>query len=196
MSFTAEQKRWLSDEIARQMNVVLPGETGGTSADSQSEDIAKMFPGAPTNESRPVMHPYGFASRARRGVMSVVARMGAHLGNRFTIGHRDSERPTDLEEGESAQYSAGGYRIYSRNGGLFVGKMVDGALVLERVVVGDTLRDLIVAMLDEIAAHRHVGNEGFLTDPPNNAGAFGDLKDSYVGEKPAILAADDGRFAT
>lgn len=99
--------RFIREEIRRQVNIVLPAVAGETS-DVETESIEELFPGMPTITERPVMHPYGFASRAPRGTASVVARVGEHTGNRMVIGHRDKDRPEDLEAGEAALYNENG----------------------------------------------------------------------------------------
>lgn len=113
-------KRFVREEIARQLNVILSGQSEGT-ADVATESIGKLYPGSPTIIDRPVMHPYGFASRAREGAIQVTAKQGASPENRMVLGHRDSERPTDLEAGEATVYSSGGWSVKVLNGSIVIG---------------------------------------------------------------------------
>lgn len=101
----ADTIRFIREEVKRQTNIILSGKSGTN--DGTKEDIQEMFPKMPTIEDRPVMHPYGFASRAPKGTIQVVARQGDHIGNRLVLGHRASDRPT-LGAGESAIYNEHG----------------------------------------------------------------------------------------
>lgn len=102
-------KRFVRDEIKRQLNIILTAQAG--SNDNETETIENLFPGSPSIPERPVMHPYGFASRAPSKTLSVVAKHGADPSNRMILGHRDKNRPTDLEAGEAIIYSEDGNRI-------------------------------------------------------------------------------------
>ena len=113
---TSELMAAIREEIRRQVQVILHGETGTNTA--EDEDIANLVPGMPTITARPVMHPYGFASRAPAGTIQVIGRVGEHASNRFVLGHRAADRPADLEVGETALYSADGDIIYVRNGSI------------------------------------------------------------------------------
>jgi phage gp45-like len=114
---TPDVQRFVREEIKRQLNVILSGQSDGT-ADVETESIASMFPGSPTIADRPVMHPYGFASRASRGTIQVVGKQGADPSNRLVLGHRDSQRPTDLDEGEAVLYSSAQWAVYARADGV------------------------------------------------------------------------------
>lgn len=121
MNMTPEMKRFVREEVARQLNVILSGVCEGTEADAQSESIGALYPGSPTIENRPVMHPYGYASRAPKGVLQVTAKQGASPQNRLVIGHRDADRPDDLEEGETEIYSSGGWSVRVKNDSIIIG---------------------------------------------------------------------------
>lgn len=105
----AEIRREIRMEVERHANTILHGRAGSNTV--EGEDIDEMFPGMPTQEKRPVMHPYGFASRAPRGILAIIGRIGAHFGNRFILGHRDSGRPMGLQEGEAAIYNKFGHQM-------------------------------------------------------------------------------------
>lgn len=98
-------------ELARQLNIILTGKTANSTGDTASEDIKEMYPGMPTIEVRPVMHPYGFASRAIDDTISVVAMQGAQKQNRVIIGHRDGKRPKLDDAGDVILYDGTGKHI-------------------------------------------------------------------------------------
>ncbi len=108
----AEMVRAVRQEVARQLNVILSGQAGENTA--EKETIDNLFPGSPSIKDRPVMHPFGFVSRATKGTISVVGRQGASPENRLVLGHRDPKRPTDLEEGEALLYASDGETVISR----------------------------------------------------------------------------------
>lgn len=180
-------KRWIVNEIRRQLKIITAGEAGTTTM--TTETINNLMPGHPAIEARPIMHPYGFSSRAPQGTISVTAQMGEHPGNKMTLGHRDKSPPS-LDEGESVQYSFGGYRVVAKNGELFVGKGVD----LEHVVVGETLKALLISLITHINAHTHLGSlPGFPTGVPINAADFTADQANYL-DNDKILAKDGGRY--
>ncbi len=178
----AELLNFMRREIASMMNIVLNGQT--VNAQTDTESIGAMFPGMPTVQDRPLVQPYGFHSLAPDGTLSINARVGAHFGSRYVIGHRDSRRPT-IGTGESVQYSFGGYRIRVFNDSIQLGK----GDVYETAVVGNTLAALLGAMLDAIALHGHPA----FGAPPANAAVFTALKATYV-DSGKILAQDGGGF--
>lgn len=168
------------------MNIITGGAAGETT--KTTESIQEIYPGHPTIENRPVVHPYGFVSRAKKGTLAVTAQQGSHPGNKMTLGHRNPNAP-DIDEGESAQYSSGGYAVRVYNNQIQVGK--NG--VYETVVVGETLKAFLITIVDLIVAHTHLGNLGFPTGVPVNAAAFTSAKDESVANDK-ILAKDGGRF--
>lgn len=181
----SEDVAFMRAEIKRQVQIILFGTTGNTTPDAQTEDIQQMTPGMTTITSRPVMHPYGFASRAPTNTLSVVTRCGDHAGNRMVMGHRDAKKPAVANPGESAQYSAGGYVFRCQNGKVTVEKNGE----VETFVVGDTLSELLGQFLQAIAIHTHAAPG----TPPTNAVTFTDLKENFVDNK-MILAEDGGRY--
>lgn len=183
----AEMKRMISREIARQLNIITSGEAGNTTM--TTEDIANLYPGHPTISARPVSFPYGFASRAPVGTLQVTAQQGAHAGNKLVLGHRDAAAP-QVDVGESVQYSVGGYQVRVQNGDIYVGK----GDILEHMVVGETLKAFLIAVIQAIVAHTHEGNLGYETSPPLNAETFTEAQSDYL-DNDMILASDEGRFA-
>lgn len=125
MSVDPDLIRFIREEVRREANVILSGSAGSNTVDK--EDVDEMFPGMSTVTQRPVAHPYGFASRAKRGTIQVVGRQGEHTGNRIVIGHRDKDRPTDLVEGESAVYSKENMQMRASNEKITMGKSSDGS---------------------------------------------------------------------
>ena len=163
----SETRTFIKKEIERQMNIILSALTG-ESVDVATEKIDQLFPGMPPTDGRPVMHPYGFASRALAGIVNVTARSGEHVGNRMILGHRDKDRPSDLEVGESVIYSNGGLKIYLRNGKIQIGsENSDNPAVLY-----NEIKILLELILDHVIAHTHIGNLGFLTGAPQNVADF------------------------
>lgn len=180
-------RREIQQEIRRQMNVVLNAEVGPTT--SQLETINKLFPGGPSINQRPVVHPFGFVSRAVQGTISVVARVGDHFANRMVIGHRDVNRPSDINEGESMVYSVGDFRIKVTKTQVLVSKGTD----YEPMVVGETLRQLLITLIQAIVAHTHEDGMGMLTSPPLNAATFTAAQSANLDNKK-ILAESGGRY--
>ena len=182
----AELKRYIDLSIRQQLQIITSGAAGASTP--TTEDINSLMPGMPTLTNRPIMHPYGFVSRAKKGTISVTAQQGDHPGNKLTLGHRDGNAPS-VDEGESAQYSFGGYRVVCKNGEIFVGKGED----LEHMVVGETLKTFLLMLLDLLIAHQHYGNLGYPTSVPITAQDFTDLKADYIANDK-ILAKDGGRY--
>jgi len=161
-------------EIERFLNVVLHGSAGENTA--ETEDIEELFPGMPTIEARPVMHPYGLVSRAPKGTISVVARIGEHCGNRQVIGHRDKNRPT-VGSGETVLYNQHGQRIRLEAGKIRIGSDASG----DPVVLGTETRQMLSQALAAIISHTHTSSApGAPTSPPLNSAAFSSLKASPV----------------
>lgn len=179
----AEMQRFIKEQVKRELNIILNGAAGEN--DSMSETINDLFPGMPGITKRPVMHPFGFVSRATSGVISVVAKIGADIQNRMTIGHRDANRPSDIEEGETCVYSKGGYRMVYHNGKLLIGKGDD----LENAVVGDTLNTFLTNFIQLVIEHTHAAPG----TPPTNIASFTQLKTNIL-DADKILSKDGGRF--
>lgn len=185
--FDAEEIRFIREEIKKQIRVVAFGSAGTNTQDV--EDVQQLYPGMPNIEKVPVSAPYGYASRAPQDTIEVTARVGEHPGNRVVLGHRAPDRPTGLAVGEMTIYSKAGYAIRVRNDKIEVGKGGE----FEPVVVGETLKELLIAVLDAIASHTHIGNSGFDTSPPKNAADFTGAKADFL-DNDKILAQDGGRF--
>ncbi len=183
---TPEMKKFVIDEVRRQLRVITSGAAGETTM--STEDIQSLLPGMPTIPARPIMHPYGFASRAPNGMISVTAQQGEHPGNKLTLGHRDKDAPS-VDAGESVQYSADGYRVVVKNSEIYVGKGSD----LEHVVVGETLKAVLISLITTINAHTHLGNLGYPTSVPQNAADFTQIQTDNL-DNDKILAKDGGRF--
>lgn len=180
----AETRQFIKEEIARSMNVLLSGESGKTTESVGS--IENLYPGMPPLQSRPIMMPYGFASRAPAKTLQVTGRLGSHVGARYILGHWDKERPTDLEDGESSLYCVGGYRVYAKKDRICLGK-ANGTY--ETAVLGETLVTLLTAILNAIALHVHTGNLGAPTTPPLNAAAFTQLIVQYLSNGKILAKA-------
>lgn len=151
-------RRFIQQEIARQVNVILSGQAGANTV--STETIDNLFPGMPGILDRPVMHPYGISSRAPMGTISVTARQGDHAGNRITLGHRDANRPS-VEEGEVQLYNEFGESIYLANGKIHIGK----ATASDPAVLGDELKSFLTDLITWLTNHTHIGNLGAPTSP-------------------------------
>lgn len=97
-------------EIALQVMIITHGQTASTQIDDSpsTESIDNCPPGMPTITGRPVMHPYGLASRALKETISVIARVGNHPANKIIIGHRDKDRPALDADGDVVLYDGHG----------------------------------------------------------------------------------------
>jgi len=187
ISLDAEVKRLIIKEIHRQMNIITGGAAGTNT--NTTQDIDSYMPGHPPIPARPFMHPYGHVSRAPRGTICVTAQQGEHPGNKLTLGHRDPNAPA-VEVGETAVYSLGKYTVKVSNEKLELGK--DGEY--ETMVVGDTLKEFLVALLEILVRHRHIVTApGAPSGPPIEATEFTDLNTNYL-TNDKILAKDGGRF--
>lgn len=183
----ANLRRYIEQLVRQQVNILL----GGTAQNGliDREDIVEMYPGMPTQLARPTVRPYGLASRAPAGTRQITGRVGENTGARAVLGHLDGARPAGLAEGESVLYSRDGYRVRVRNGEIQVGK----GDTYETVVVGDTLKALLIALLDFYVQHKHIGNLGYYTSQPDNAANVQQLKTENL-DNDKILAKDNGRF--
>lgn len=120
----SEIRRFIKEEIRQEMNVILSGLSSDN--DSFNEVISQLFVGMPETEPRPVMQPFGLSSRAPKGTLQVVGRMGEHKGNRVVLGHRDKGKPTTNEYGETVLYDAYGGKIQLKQSGMeFTSQGVD-----------------------------------------------------------------------
>jgi phage gp45-like len=107
-------QRYIQTEIKKQLNVILSGQAGPNDS-IENEQIDLLYPGSPSIEGRPVMHPCGFASRAPSGTISVTSKQGADAHNRMVLGHRDKMRQSlSLTEGQSCIYASDGKTILSQ----------------------------------------------------------------------------------
>ena len=179
---TPEMLRVVREEVRRQVNIILSGESSNSKV--MSEDIQNLYPGMPGIPGRPVLHPYGYASRAPKGTISVTARQGDHPGNRVVLGHRAADRPTDLNAGESAVYSFGGYEMRFQNDSIMLGK--DGTW--QTAVLGEALTGILQAIVSQYNSHFHTGNLGAPTTPPTTPMQVTDL------ESNKHLCKDGGQF--
>ena len=99
------------------------------------------------------MHPFGLVSRAMKGTISVIAKVGNDIQNRMVLGHRDKGRPTDLEEGEVVLYNAFGQAIYLRKGKVLYGSKASAS----PAVLGDVLLNAMTDILNAILQAPQIG---------------------------------------
>ena len=169
----ADVLAFIRREIARQMNVILPGQSADN--DQYSESINNLFPGHPTIPARPVMHPYGLVSRAPTGTFQVVGRQGEHIGNRIVLGHRDQNRPV-IDQGSTMLYNQFGRAIYLQQNAVRIGS----STAANPAVTGTELKSLLQSLITLISTHTHVGNLGAPTTAPVEALQFTNLKTQNV----------------
>lgn len=183
-----ELLRFVRQEISRQLNIILPGVAGGATV--FKEDIDQLYPGMPTITERPIMHPFGVSSIAPRGTISITGQMGDHIGNRMVLGHMDKDAPEDIDAGETAVYSLGEYQVRVLNGKIELGK----GGVFEEMVMGETLRQFLLLLLQYIMVHTHMSNvPSAPTSAPQNNQDFLTLKQNNL-DNSKILSKDGGRF--
>lgn len=112
---TGEELKIVRQEIRKQLGIILYGSAGTNT--QQTETIEKMYPGQPNITDRPVMHPYGVSSRAPSGTLSMVGKVGEHIGNRVVLGHMDRNRE-DPGSGGVILYDSHGHKIQLREEGM------------------------------------------------------------------------------
>lgn len=169
-----EMMRFMREEIKRQVNVILSGSSGNNT--QFIEDIQNQYPGSPPVPGRPVMHPYGFASRAPANTIQVIARVGDHPGNRMVLGHRDSARPL-IGSGETILYNQYGQQIYLEKGKIHIGTKATS----DPAPIGNELKAYILAELGWILTHTHVSSApGAPTSPPSEASALQEIQANNI----------------
>jgi phage gp45-like len=151
-------RNWIQQEIRKHVQIILGGLSGQNT--EGYENIEQRLPGMPTITNRPVVHPYGFAARAKRGTAQVTARMGDHPNNVLVLGHRDTERPDDLEEGECVLYTADGQKIYVRKDmvQMQVDKLqIESEMILlgsdsseENLMLGKVTQDVLKELMSQV----------------------------------------------
>lgn len=198
MALTPEDLSKIRSEVAAMINLVKFGATvAPTDTPPSTETINSLYPGALTPSlPRPVMHPFGFASKAMPKTVNVVLQIGDHPGNTVVIGHRDLQRPIDLLPGEVAIYSNTGTvmsRVTCRaTGDVEIGSPIPGAglqaiigklliqlgsrTATEPFVLGNVTKAMLISLLTQlqlfitnVIGHTHQGGN---IPPPDNAAAM------------------------
>jgi phage gp45-like len=142
--------RFIREEIRKQVNVILMAKAGETTF--ESEDLQDLFAGMPTITKRPVMQPFGVASRAPTGTRSVIGRVGEHFGARMVLGHQDQAKPDYHSVGETVLYNQFGQAIYLKSGSVHIGKPTTS----NPAVVGNETKALFQALIQWILTHTHI----------------------------------------
>lgn len=179
---TSELRKIIRDEVRSQITVLTFGQSGENGVNI--ETIENMFPGSPSIKDRPIMHPFGFVSRAVRGVISVVGKVGNDPSNRMTLGHRDANKP-EVDEGEASIYSSEGYQLKAMLDGIRLAKG-DKQFAL---LLGDDVITFLGELVDLISTHTH----GAPGTPPSQASQFVQLKTQNLQGK-TMLSTKDGGF--
>lgn len=174
----AESRKFIQDEIKKAINIILSGQSGENN--QETETISDMYPGMPPITKRPIMHPFGFASRAALGTIQVVGKQGEHAGNRLILGHRDKTRPADLVEGETVIYSSDGKTALLRIDVQKAKITIGSKNAAENLVLGKTYQEYLVKFLGNLldtvsklieerltdSTHNHLGFIGIPTSTP------------------------------
>lgn len=203
---TPEDRKFIITEIEKRINIILSGKSGLNTVESES--ILDLFPGMPEIEKRPVMHPFGMASRAPSGTLQVTGRQGEHVGNRLVLGHRDAIRPQDLESGESVIYSSDGKTvlksIYVKSDKITIGSTSSSDnLLLGKTFTEETLTNLLLQLIDLVdklmtqretdSTHNHIGIFGVPVNTPIQSATMTAEKEALASIKTEIekIKADD-----
>lgn len=121
------------------------------------------------------VQPFGVSSRANPGTAVVQAPIGNDPTHVVTLGHFDENRPTGAD-GETLLYNAYGQLVYLSNGKIQIGTKA----AAENLVLGQVFKTFASQVLQLIIDHKHIGNLGYETSPPENAADFSALKSSPI----------------
>lgn len=170
----AETRRFIHEEIKKNLNILLFGAAGENN--EQVEVIDQMFPGMPGIADRPVISSYGIASRAPKGTISVNARVGDHYGSRVVLGHRDKDKPIDLEEGDVAVYNMGKMQVRLANNRIRIAQSDDNT---EAGMAGKT--NMVISADPDADTFSVSHSEGGLFQfQPNGSVFLGSSDSSYI----------------
>ena len=157
MTLTPEMMLAVRREVRNHLNIILNCTLGAST--NEDQEIVEPVPGGPRMPKRPVVHPYGFVSRAPEGKIGVTGRVGEHPGAQVILGVRDSGRAAiALDEGEAALYNEFGQIIRLKKDLIELG---DGAA--DPAVLGTELKELLVIIVDMLIGGLHT-----LTTSPGN----------------------------
>lgn len=150
--------RYIHVEIRRQLNTILSCYT--ENADNENCDIDQPFPGADKITARPVVHPFGFVSKAPNGTLALSGRVGEHPGARIVFGHRDKMRKDiPLDEGEVCLYNAQGEKIFLKKDKIQLGDISAN----EPAALGNVLAECLGVIFDIL-----IQGQSVLTTAPGN----------------------------
>jgi len=128
------------------------------------------------------LQEYGFTSVPLQGCEGVAVFVGGNRGNAAIIATDDRRtRPTDLAEGDSAIYTAGGSIIKLTNADQGLTIECEGPVVINSatsIQLGDTATEKMLkgeTFQAFFNAHTHTGNLGAPTGPPNTLSSPTDL---------------------
>lgn len=171
---TPEVRKAIRQEIRQYMSIILNCSLQAST--NEDQEIEQCYPGGPLTEKRPVVHPYGFVSRAPAGTLGVTARVGEHPGARIILGCRDSNRADiDLDEGSVCLYDANGNQLTLDSVGVHLGSSEAD----NPVPLGNETKELLSAIVDAIITGDLVltSSPGFPTSPnPTTVATFTELK--------------------
>lgn len=175
--------RFIHLEIKKQANVLLTAKAGKN--DKDTESITNMYAGMVNQSDRPIMMPYGLVSRAMPGTDSLVARLGDHPANRYTLGHLDKTRP-DVTVGNTTLYNAFGAKLVLD----LIKVKIGSEDADEPLILGNVMLDFLGQLLDAIVALTVVSSApGLPSSPPINLAQFELLKVQFVTLKTLVSKA-------
>lgn len=189
---TPQDRRWTVEMIRQEIKILLTAQTGVLN-DSVSETIDNLYPGVGSLFGKPVMHPYGFTSRATPGTIQMVGKVGDHPGARVILGHLDKEPPKLDLVGESVMYDAYGHEVRLSALKIQVGSKSSD----EPQVLGNVLKSFLtalVAQVDFIFDHLISGDVATVTSAGNPT-APGPVAPLAVIQK-ALLATQKAQYLT
>ena len=145
-------------EVHKYLNIILHATSGTSTTEDQS--LTNIVPGAVEIKAIPVMHPYGYCSRAPKEKLAVTARVGEHPGARLILGFRDSARADlAIKDGEVCLFNEYGQKIILENGKVLLGDETSD----EPVVLGKVIIEMLGKIIDLMVA----GQLGLTTSPGN-----------------------------
>lgn len=128
------------------------------------------------------IQPFGLSSRAPVGTEALTIPVNHDPTHINLVGHFDKNKP-DMADGETVLYDAFGHVIYLSQSKMQFGSKASA----ENMVLGQVFKTMMDTLLTAIATHKHVGNLGYETSPPENASDFTTLKSSPIDDN-AILS--------
>ena len=165
--------------VRQELSAVLLGKV--TSNESQTRLSMQHFSTAAGLQNIRSIQPFGVSSRAPVGTPVVTAPVNHDHTHIISLGNFDENRPT-TNDGETILYDAYGHIVYLSETKMQFGSKTSA----ENMVLGQVFKAPMSSTLQDIAVHKHIGNMGYLTSPPDNAADFEALKASPVDDEGVL----------